>query len=58
MDNDLIAKWREFYRTHADDESLEDSDFRDLAAGFFIALGATPEEAFELYEECIEMGMA
>ena len=51
----MLEKWKyEFFDRYAYEECFSDSDFRDLAMGFFLALGATPEEADKFYEECVK----
>ena len=54
---EMLDKWKIlFYDRYASDERFEDSEMSDIAYGFFIALGATPEEAYEMYEDCIKYG--
>ena len=53
-ENEIIENWRTmFYDKYSHMDCFEDSNFEDIASGFFIALGADPEEAHELYAECI-----
>tara|TARA_R110000796_G_scaffold162503_2_gene279280 strand:- start:742 stop:927 length:186 start_codon:yes stop_codon:yes gene_type:complete len=53
----LYRMWeREFYDKYADDENLEDVDFKGIAVGFFITLRLNIEEALLMYDECIKRG--
>ena len=38
-----IMLWKLFYGLHAEDETLEESIFDDVAMGFFLALGIRSE---------------
>jgi hypothetical protein len=53
----MLVRWSEWYKQYARNVQLEGDDFRSLAKGFFMALGATPEEAGELYAVCIAQDM-
>jgi len=52
----LLQKWIEFYDFNAKEPILSEMYFESMAIGFFYALGSTPSEAFELYQECIKIG--
>ena len=53
----LVKQWvTEFYDKYSEDGGMDEHDFESIALGFFIAKGATPHEAWELYQECIELG--
>ena len=49
-----LEEWRtQFYEVYQTNEELENSDWKDLATGFFIALGASLDEANELCMEAV-----
>ncbi len=55
-DDEMIQAWREkFYEPWSRNQWLEEADFESVALGFFICLGTTPEEAWELYQKCIKL---
>lgn len=57
MTKDQIkAAWIKFYDTDGKDETLGDEDFHSLCIGFCCALGLSVKEAFDLYEDMIQLG--
>ena len=56
---EFIKGWKDdFYNKYSDDERLDNEDFKSLAIGFFISRGCTLEEAYEMYEYCIQEGVS
>jgi len=53
----LFNSWdEEFYDKYMIDQRVAMEDFKSIAVGFFIAKGTTLDEAYEMYEYCIERG--
>jgi len=50
---ELLDKWTEFYDNVSE---FEDLCYESMAFGFFCALGADPDLARDLYQECIKIG--
>lgn len=51
----MIQMWiDQIYNVEFFKESDEQYDYESLATGFFVAKGATPQEAFDLYQLCIK----
>ena len=53
---EMLKKWSEFYMEYAEHEVFQTCDFADLTMGFFMALGAQPEDLLDLYNKCASMG--
>jgi len=53
-----LEEWyQKFYKPHSKGSKFRESDFEDIATGFFLALGASLSEVDELWRECVNRNM-
>ncbi len=53
-DDEIMKQWKaQFYIPYRKDELFQGLHFESIAYGFFIALGADPKRAQQLYRRCI-----